>query len=453
MTSVSMRRARGLDRSLAARSAAVVGALALALAGCGTFMPGAGDRVDRTSAGPGVDDNTVKIVFVGVDLDEVKKMTDFNTASVGDPEKQVQALEDWVNDNGGVGGRQLDAVFRMYDGASDTPAAEEKLCNEITQDEKAFAVVLVGQFQSNARPCYAQRHTLMLDATLVANDQTLFEELSPYLWAPAFPEYGEFVRAYVQTLDGEGFFAGREKVAVIAADSPVNRRTVDKQAVPLLKEHGVEAEVAWVDTTDIGTIYAGGEQAAVTFAGQGIDRVLFLGGSRLASIFATIAGSKEFHATYAISSFDNPSFFVNNPETVPADAMDGMLGVGFHPPQDVADDKMAFPRDGAEKECIDLYSAAGITFETRESARVALPYCDAARILKLGGDGVEGELNAANWSDAVARDGAGFATASGFGAGLGGDSRAAAGGYRVLVFDAGCKCFVYKGDDVPFTDH
>ncbi|MFI5429798.1 hypothetical protein [Aeromicrobium sp. UC242_57] len=57
----------------------------------------------------------------------------------------------------------------------------------MTQDDKAFAVVLTGQFQSNARPCYAQRKTLMLDATLVANDQKLFDELAPYLWSRASP--------------------------------------------------------------------------------------------------------------------------------------------------------------------------------------------------------------------------------------------------------------------------
>ena len=57
----------------------------------------------------------MKVVFVAVDLDAVQKVTGFNTASVGDQEAQVQALEDWVNANGGIGGRELDAVFRLYD--------------------------------------------------------------------------------------------------------------------------------------------------------------------------------------------------------------------------------------------------------------------------------------------------------------------------------------------------
>lgn len=443
---------RPRDRALGVRSLAAGAAMALALVGCGAVMPGAGsDDPKATASSPVVTDESVKVVFVGVDLDEVKKQTKLVTASVGDPKAQVQALEDWVNAHGGLGGRKLEAVFRWYDAQSDSPAAEEKLCNQVSQDDRAFAVVLTGQFQSNARPCYAQRKTLMLDATLVANDQTLFDELAPYLWSPSFPEYNSFTTSYIDALADQAFFEGRDKVAIVAADTPVNRRTVEKVAVPQLKKLGLKAEVGWVDTTDIGTIYMGSEQAAITFASGGVDRVMFLGGSRLASIFATIAGSKQFKATYAISSFDNPSFFVNNPDTVPADTMNGMVGIGFHPPQDVADDKMEFPRKGAEQECLDIYTEAGISFDTRESARVAFPYCDAVRLLKLGADEVTGGLDAKTWSEAVDASAADFKPAAGFGSALGNGGRAAAGAYRAMQFDADCTCFVYEGEDVAFT--
>ncbi|MCL3818706.1 ABC transporter substrate-binding protein [Aeromicrobium wangtongii] len=447
---------RPRDRALRVRSVVVAAAAALALASCGAVMPGGGgstgDGSQPTSASPAAAGKTVKVVFIGVDLDEVKKQTKLVTASVGDPKKQVEALEKWVNDNGGLGGRKLDAVFRMYDAQTDSPASEEKLCNQVAQDDKAFAVVLTGQYQSNARPCYAQRKTLMLDASLVSNDEALFEELAPYLWSPSFPEYNAFTASYIKALSQEKFFEGRKKVAIVAADTPVNRRTVGKKAVPQLKKLGIDAEVGWVDTTDIGTIYQGSEQAAITFASAGIDRVMFLGGSRLASIFATIAGSKQFKATYAISSFDNPSFFLNNPDTVPADTMNGMVGIGFHPPQDVADSEMPFPGEGVEKECLDIYEAAGITFETREAARVALPYCDSVRMLKLGADGVDGPLTAESWSKAVDAEGSNFQTASGFGNALGDGGHAAAGSYRVMRFADDCRCFVYEGDDVPFSE-
>ena len=448
------------DRSALVRLGAVMGGLALAVAGCGTMMPGGNtsggtDLATQATAGPGpgVTDDSVKVVFVAVDLDAVKKYTGFKTASVGDQEAQIQALEDWVNDNGGIGGRKLDAVFRLYDAQADSPAAEEQLCNQITQDDKAFAVVMTGQYQTNARPCYADRKTLVFDASLYAMSADYLEEYSPYLWTASFPEYDGFVRSYVKVLSEQGFFEGEEGIGVVAADSPVNRDTIENLAVPLLKDHGIEPEVAWVDTTDTGTLFQGLEQGAITFRSKGIERVMFLGGSRMASVFATVSGSQEgFAPQYAISSFDNPSFFVANPETIPEKTMNGMIGIGFHPPQDVPDSQFPFPTGEAETECIDVYAAAGISFETREAARVALPYCDAVRLLKLGGDAIDGELNAAAFAQAVDRVGGDFQSASGPGNSLGDGGRAAIGGYRVLRFDEAVGNFVYEGDEVPFDE-
>src|SRR6478736_5182051 len=186
------------DRSALLRVGAVGLGLALALVGCGTMMPGGntsggGTGTDLATAaggpdGPGVTDEAIKVVFVAVDLDAVKKTTGFKNASVGDQEAQVQALEDWVNDHGGLDGRKMDAVFRLYDAQTDSPAAEEQLCNKITQDDKAFAVVMTGQYQTNTRACYTERNTLVLDASLYAMNQGYFDENSPYLWTASFPE-------------------------------------------------------------------------------------------------------------------------------------------------------------------------------------------------------------------------------------------------------------------------
>ncbi len=124
---------------------------------------------------------------------------------------------------------------------------------------------------------------------------------------------------------------------------------IEDVAVPLLKDAGVKAEVAWVDTTDQGSLFQGNDEAAVTFRTKEIDRVMFLGGARLASIFTTVAAAQSFSATYAISSFDNPQFFVNNPDTIPPETMEGMVGVGFNPAQDVPGQPVRLPdRQGGE---------------------------------------------------------------------------------------------------------
>ncbi len=447
---------RRQDRSLVLRAAAAAAAAVVAFAGCSSVMPGAldgdgGDTAPRTGAGPGVTADTVKVVFVGVDLKATASVTGFKTADAGDPARQVKALETWVNANGGIAGRKLVAVYRNYEAADDSPAAEERLCNQVTQDDRAFAVVLTGQFQSNARPCYASRRTLVLDATLVANDQSTFTKLAPYLWSASYPDYDEFVRAFLGSLERQRYFAGATRAGVVAADTPTNRAAYERLAVPELKRLNVAPTVAWIDTTDLGTLNAGLNQAAVDFRAKGVDRVFFLGGARMASFFLTVAAAQSFTARYALSSFDNPSFLVNNPATIPREGLEGAVGIGFNPSQDVPDSAYPFPGTDAERACLAVYEADGQTFATRENARVAFPYCDAALLLQAGARNLGPDLNASAWARDARALGTGFRPATGFAGLLGPGRFSAANGYRAMAYDGGCGCFAYQGEEAPFA--
>ena len=267
MTSVvTSKRSWFRDRSALVRLGAV-GAVRWPsrVAGCGTMMPGgntgaAGPRRTRPrpGPGPGVTDDSVKVVFVAVDLDAVKKVTGFNTASVGDQEAQVQALEDWVNANGGIAGRKLDAVFRLYDAQADSPAAEEQLCNQITQDDQAFAVVMTGQYQTNARPCYAERQTLVLDASLYAMSTRLLRASTRRTSGRrASPST---TRSCAPTSRCSTSRASSRARTASASSPPTRRSTARRSRTSpsrCSRTHGVEPEVAWVDTTDTGTLFEG----------------------------------------------------------------------------------------------------------------------------------------------------------------------------------------------------
>ncbi|MEV6299997.1 ABC transporter substrate-binding protein [Actinoplanes sp. NPDC051861] len=411
----------------------------LAYTSCGTLMPGSGSAPE---AG-----DSVKVVFIGTDLTKTASMTGFKNADVGKPEDQMRALEAWINANGGIGGRKLEAVYREYEASNDSPAAETTLCSQITQDDRAFAVVLTGQLQSNARPCYAQRQTLMLDATLIANSRETFDSLSPYLWTASYPEYDAFATSFVAVLGREGFFEGRTQAGLVAADSPANRAVYEEIVTPALRKLGVTGTVSWIDTTDLGTLNSGLTQAAITFRSRRIDRVFFLGGARIAPFFLTSAAAQSYTARYGISTFDNPTFMVANPGTIPQAALAGMVGVGFAPGYDVPDSELAFPDTDAERDCQKIYAEAGITFARRENARVAFAYCDAALLLRAAAADLGGSLSAATWGAAAQK--VAFRTATGFGGEIGADGHAAGSGYRVLRYETGCSCFTYDGPVIP----
>ncbi|BAL90956.1 hypothetical protein AMIS_57360 [Actinoplanes missouriensis 431] len=434
---------RNLDGPLLMRIGAVLGVAVVAYTGCGALMPGGNGTVQASASGtgPGVTEDSVKVVFVGTDLTKTASLTGFTNADVGKPEEQVEALASWVNANGGIAGRKLEAVYREYEASNDSPAAETTLCSRITQDDEAFAVVLTGQLQSNARPCYAQRQTLMLDATLIANGRSTFSELSPYLWTASFPEYDAFATSFLSVLSRQKFFEGRDRAGLVAADTPANKAVFEDIVTPFADKEGIDVTVSWIDTTSLGTLNSGLTQAAVNFRGRKIDRVFFLGGARIAPFFMTSAAANSYTARYGISTFDSPSFMVSNPGTIPPAALKGMVGVGFAPGYDVPDSQMAFPDSEAEKTCQKIYAGAGITFRARENARVAFTYCDAALLLQSAARDLGPNLNASAW--ATAARSAEFATATGLGEFGGGHAAGTA--YRVLKFDAGCGCFTYEG--------
>ncbi len=455
---------RGLDRSLTIRSTVVAAFTALALVGCAAMLPGGGTPsgggtaaggegtptapASATAAdgedGPGVTDDTVKVVVLAVDMGEVTSSLGFATAPPGDPAVQVQALEDWVNANGGIAGRQLEAIVRPYPAMADSPSTVEQFCNQVTQDDEAFAVVLTGQFLDNARPCYAQRETLMLDATLVSNDSVRFQELAPYLWSASYPVYDTFIEQMLANLDEQGFLDDAERLGVVVADNPVNRRVVESTVDPGLEALGVEPVTVWIDETDMGTLNMGLLDAVVTFRSRDVGHVTFLGGARMGPFFLTTAAGQQYSAKYAISSFDNPSFIVNNPTTVPPEVLPSITGVGFNAAQDVAESTLPLPAHDAEARCLELMNDAGETFETREHARFALVYCDAIFLLHAAAQDLGPTLNAQVWAEAASQLGDEFRPAGALdGATLIEGGPAVDAVYRSMNFDPSCTCFRY----------
>ena len=316
---------------------------------------------------------------------------------------------------------------------------------------------MTGQYQTNARPCYAERKTLVLDASLYAMSQDYFDEHSPYLWTASFPEYDAFVRSYVKVLAEQGFFDGEDSVGVVAADSPINR-----------DDHREPRGAAAQGRRRRARGRAGSTPPTPAPSSQGLDQArghLPQQGHRPGHVprrlpdglglrDASPRSQDGFAPRYAISSFDNPSFFVNNPDTIPPATMDGMVGIGFHPPQDVPDSELPVPdRRGRDRVPRHLRATPGSPSSpaSRPASR-----CPTATPPGCSSSAPTGSTAATSTprpgrrpSTATARQ---FQTASGFGNALGDGGRAAAGAYRVLRYDEAKGHFVYEGPEVPFDD-
>ena len=327
---------------------------------------------------PGVSDDTVTISFIITDTSAVAAAFGWETPDEGDREAQLAAMIDHFNANGGFAGRQIESKVTVFNAITDGPVAEEALCNAITQDDKAFAVVMTGQFQENARPCYHNAKTMMLDATLYPVDNAGFEALAPYYWSPILPSYDDLVGGLAAGLIEDGWFDGAT-LGVIAIESELSERVYNQQFVPRLEAAGVEvASYNTIDPTD-GTSFNNDQlQAIINFKEAGVDKVVAIGGSRLVSWFIDTSVTQNFSPAYAVTSYDNPEFNVSNyPGMMP-----GASGISVMPGYDVGDEQHPFPASDAEQECLDIFTNAGLAFEERNHVRTGLMFCDMLRLLQ-----------------------------------------------------------------------
>ena len=398
------------------------------------------------SAAPAAADAEPLVVsFIVTDVSVVAQALGWEVPDQGDLEAAVEALVAHANAAGGFGGRPIQPVVRVFNAITDSPISEEQLCNAITQDDQAEVVVITGQFQDNARPCYAAAGTLMFDVTLFPVDRAGYQDLAPYLWSPLLPSYDDLVAGLAQALESSDWLDGAT-VGVVGIDNDMNRRIFDQILSPRLASAGsAPASVNWVDPTDGTTLEAGQQQAILDFKSAGADKVVVLGGSRLASWMMDIGATQNFSPAYAVTSYDSPEFNIRNTP----DLMAGSLGISVVPGWDVADDQYPYPANEAESLCLDVLSGAGLVYESRTNARTALLYCDAVRLLQLAG-ATAASSSPTDIGSALWAVGDSFEPASVYSVAFAEGDYTGSAGYRVFAFDESCSCMVIRSDTVPF---
>lgn len=420
--------------------------LALLGTACGTKESALFLREPEAAA----ESDVVRVGFVILDTSNLAKNLGITFSPTGDLAKQIRALADEVNRTGGLAGRKMEAVIRTYDAFADSAPKEEELCKAFTQDDKVTAVVLQGQLFPNARPCYAKAKVLMLDTTAIPIEQEQYDQLAPYLWQPSYPEYGSVLAALVKDLDQAGFYRDA-KLGIVGIDTPDNRRVWDQRIKPALKGVGVtveEADVRWVDQSSSASLQAGQDAAAIRFKGSGVNRIVVIGGNRLAAFLMNTFKAQSFRPRFALTTWDNPEFNIRNyPE-----ALEGAIGISVNPGQDqVSEQDLPFPSGPGEQRCVDVLAKVGERFEKRANARQSVLYCDAAFLLRDALSGASAPT-AENFAKGAARLGDSFQSAGAYSNGWRQGVYAGVNGFRRFAFEAECKCMRLRSDLTRFED-
>lgn len=106
--------------------------------------------------GHGVEADKIKVGIAIIDYSAIAEHVDFER---GDQQETAQVFVDYINDNGGVGGRQIEPFFKEYPPIPGQQPDPLSLCTAWTEDDGVFAVLGVFiDFTGQGQLCVAKEH-------------------------------------------------------------------------------------------------------------------------------------------------------------------------------------------------------------------------------------------------------------------------------------------------------
>ena len=144
-----------MARKRTSRSSKLLACVAV-LAVAALTMGAANGGAKLKDLGHGVEADKVKLGIAIVDYDAIAEHVDFER---GDQEKTAQVFVDYINDNGGIGGRQIEAFIKKYPPIPGMTPDPLSLCTSWTEDDGVFAVLGVFiDFSGQGQLCLTKEH-------------------------------------------------------------------------------------------------------------------------------------------------------------------------------------------------------------------------------------------------------------------------------------------------------
>jgi|RhiMethySRZTD1v2_1073278.scaffolds.fasta_scaffold01540_24 ABC-type branched-subunit amino acid transport system substrate-binding protein len=275
-------------------------ALALVLVGACTSDP---DEAGGAGSGEGVttglSDDTIRIGFIGADFGPLAEAG--LAPELGDQPKIVQSVVDQINEDGGIGGREVEVRVTLVDPTTG-PEGAQAACVEMTQDFGAFAVIVAPSISRDTARCTAvTNRTLTIGAT--GFDPALYDEAEGRLFTAGSDTSMSTTRQYegwARMMDAEGLLDGRTIGVVTAEQSPEFVAAAEDGLVPTLEDLGHEVAVDVTLPCPEGDPDCDQHEAAVQqMKDAGVDIVFMAAANLTGPTFVQAAANLEFAPRWA----------------------------------------------------------------------------------------------------------------------------------------------------------
>ena len=405
------------------------------------------------AVGPGVTDDQI---FIGIpvtsDAGEGATLALGFNLGIGDRQAAAQAVVDYLNERGGIKGREIVPVYFVYDfenavNAELRDAESQAACTLWTEDTPVFAAYAQIEQAELAISCLAGRGTPVIDHSNYVDD-TLFAEIGDFYYAPGAPaglQLDRQAQVYVDGLVAQGFLTADSVVGIFFLEEPKFSRTLEGVLLPALASHGITV----AETSGISGIEANFTNIAVQFREAGVTHVLSYGsGATQTATFMGAAAEQGFFPKYGLHS-DHILAFIQ--EILPAALLSGSVAVGWFPIYDVgAAQDPGGPTD-ATTTCMEIMEGAGQWFGKSLGWLWQTGYCDALFFIAAAAEKAD-ELTPAGFQRGAEALGSDFQAASTFQTFFGPGRHSGVDAVRLIAYQDDCGCFAYVSDVIRVDD-
>ncbi len=364
-------------------------------------------RPPLTASDRGVTPTSVKVVFPWFDLTQYTSVsgTTTNEPLEAGP-AAISAFVNYVNANGGLDGRKIDAQIEEFNPLNETDMRAK--CREWAQDDKVFAVVDSSAWHSDHQLCLTEDNDTPL-VTQLGLSEVWTKRGAPYLWWPA-PTTEEIIADWILWAAESGQLTKSSRIGVVTGvkeEEKLGKAAIERA----LKQVGMFKQAKFREipgyTSDIALAQPAIASAISDFKqpGEEVDKLLMGLSPLVFTTWMQQAESQEFYPHYLLSDFNNA---VTVAEALIAsshpEALKGAMGTSYIRLGEIA------PKDGgsfapAQALCNKVWRAADPSAPEIYEAGVAMRWCDniflfaeGARRATRANDGV---LTRKNWAAAM----------------------------------------------------
>jgi hypothetical protein len=377
--------------------------------------------------------------------------TSAELATSEDPQKQMQALIDYINAHGGVAGRPLTQVYiagqilPAESGAYPQSAQDQAMCADFTEDHHVDIAFLVVNPTKVAFDCLQKAQIPTFTIDIYNPGQAEYMALQNLFTVQ--PSQDRVYATLADALQKQGYFSDPGmKLGVVVADNPW-WSGAEQQFLAHAKSYGVVPKDIALVCPGFNNLEGGCtstqaqlQNVVLKFKAEGINHVVQIG-----SDITTVADAQKYYPRYSYTSDDLGAI-----QTI---YRPGRVGIGFTPQLD-----FAYPQEpplGARWNlCLQIMHNSGQVAAAAGTNWQQALACEEIFLLQFVGNRDPSALNnLASFRTAMINLGSSYnPPASGFSTCYGPNRYDGGAEYRIVSSVASCKCLQYTSGDLPMDN-